>query len=119
MCKRLLSKLVLLVISLILILPNGYAQSLPDPTRPQGAKTHSSNTKVKRVKGWYLSSTLIANGRRNAIINGKLVTIGQTVNKARVISIHANEVWLKNKQKRFRIKLLQRSIKDFSQSADK
>lgn len=96
-----------------------FANDLKDPTRPPSAKAYSPSSQANRVKSWFLSSTLIANGRRNAIINGRLVTIGQFINHAKVISIQPNEVWLQHKQKRFSIKLLARDIKDFSQTADK
>lgn len=119
MCKWLLLKISLAFIVSSLILTTGFAQALPDPTRPPGAKAYSSTAGTKRAQSWILSSTLIANGRRNATINGQLVTIGQTVNNAKVVSIQSNEVELLHKQKRIRIKLLAREIKDFSPAAAK
>ena len=101
------------------MLGSAVAQDLPDPTRPPGAKASSSSSSAKRINSWTLSSTLIANGRRNATINGRLVTIGQWVNQAKVLSIRPNEVVLLHKQKRIRIKLLAHEIKDFSSSAAK
>lgn len=102
-----------------LIISNTLAKGLSDPTRPPGAKVYTSSTGAKRTKSWTLTSTLIANGRRNAIINGQLVTTGQFINHAKVVSIHPNEVWLLHKQKRIHIKLLGKDIKDFSSSAAK
>lgn len=118
MCKQSLSLYIIILIGFSSVLASAAAQDLPDPTRPPGAKV-SSSTNPKRAQNWTLSSTLITNGRRNAIINGQLVTIGQIINHAKVISIQPNEVWLLHKQKRIRIKLLAQEIKDFSPSAAK
>ena len=118
MCKRLLSVFSIITICLSAYLPLSHAESLPDPTRPTSSKAPSSS-KNSISNTWVLSSTLISNGRRTATINGKLVSIGQHINSAKVVSIQPNEVWLIYKQKRFRIKLLARNIKDFSRSAAK
>ena len=107
-----------MVICLNVYLPISYAESLPDPTRPTSSKAPSA-AKNSVSYSWVLSSTLISNGRRTATINGKVVSIGQYINSAKVVSIQPNEVWLIYKQKRFRIKLLARNIKDFSRSAAK
>jgi len=118
-CKRLLSLYFLISICLSAYLPLSHAEDLPDPTRPTSAKAPLSTTKSNVSRSWVLTSTLISNDRRTATINGKLVSIGQHVNSAKVVSIQPNEVWLIYKQKRFRIKLLARNIKDFSRSAAK
>lgn len=91
----------------------GFAKPLKDPTRPPG-KAISAYKKVSGEPTWVLSSTLIAHGRRNATINGRIVTVGQTINSAKILSIQPNTVWLLHKKKRIRIKLLGRDIKDFS-----
>lgn len=123
MCKRLLS-----VISLILLLLTlaraslsaaELAPELIDPTRPPGSKVFSPNKHKTLAQRWILSSTLIANNRRHAVINGQIVGIGQHVERAKVVSIQPNAVWLVLKQKRFRIRMLANKIKDFSRSADK
>jgi len=116
--KRLLTNIFFVLLSHGLYSGTGFAQELPDPTRPPGAQDSSAKDSP-RLQKWILSSTLIANGRRNAIINGQLVTIGQVVNQAKVVSIQPNEVWLLHKQKQMHIKLLARDIKDFSPTAAK
>ena len=119
MCNHSLSKIALVFISICFAQSTVFAQVLPDPTRPAGTKAYSASANAKRVKTWSLSSTLIANGRRNAVINGQLVIVGQSINNAKIISIQPNEVWLLHKQKRIRIKLLAKEIKDFSPAAAK
>ena len=95
------------------------SEILQDPTRPPGVKFNYQPGSSKAKRSWILSSTLVANGRRNAVINNRLVSVGQTINNARVLSIQTNAVWLLHKQKRIQIKLLAREIKDFSKAADK
>jgi len=122
-CKHLLTKISLALLLLTLSCPAlnaaGLDQALLDPTRPPGSKVFSSNKHKTLAQRWILSSTLIANNRRHAVINGQIVAIGQRVERAKVISIQPNAVWLILKQKRFRIKMLANKIKDFSSSADK
>ena len=114
MCKWILP----ILTTLLLMLP-AVASEFKDPTRPAGIKTVYSSSNKDRVRSWKLTSTLISSDRRHAIINGRLVSIGQTINKAKVIAIQPNEVELLHGKKRFRIKLLPQNIKDFSLSADK
>ena len=95
------------------------ALELADPTRPPGAPATPAAQHKRLKPHWFLSSTLIANQRRHAIINGQIVTKGQYIQQAKVVSIHPNEVWLEYKQKRFRIRMLANKIKDFSNTADK
>jgi len=90
---------------------------LADPTRPPNTK--SSIIKQRPSPRWILSSTLIANNRRHAVINGRIVRIGQTILQAKIISIQPTSVWFVLRKKRFRIKMLANNIKDFSNLADK
>ena len=93
---------------------------LRDPTRPPHKKQANPSNHQTNIKlYWHLSSTLIAHGRRHAVINGKLVSPGQTIQQAKLISIEPNKVWLLHNKKRFSIKLLAKEIKDFSKSAAK
>ncbi len=119
MCKYLLLFLSIPLLTLSTSLPVYSATALKDPTRPPNAKLGSPSRQAGASPNWYLSSTLISGGRRNAVINGRLVSLGQTIKNAKVVSIRPNEVWLLHKQKRFRIKLLSPGIKDFSKSAAK
>lgn len=96
---------------------------LVDPTRPPGAKEAARVGDVKhsqyQAPKWVLSSILIGSERRMARINGRMLQVGEQVNGATVDAIHANEVWLKSKQKRFKISLLAAKIKEISRHADK
>ena len=119
MCKHSLTLSMLYYSALFALLLPVNATILQDPTRPPNAVSAYMKPATKPVSQWNLSSTLISNGRRNAIINGKLVSVGQTIKKAKIIAIRPNEVWLLHKKKKIRIKMLPQEIKDFSKSADK
>lgn len=80
--------------------------SLTDPTRPSlpvGSKT------VHR--GWELSSTLVADGRRVAVINGLRVQEGDRVGAARVVAIGKSEVRLRHGSRNITLRLVPVGIK--------
>jgi len=120
-CKHSLSKIFFTALVFILAHTTGFATKLElsDPTRPPGIKIFNPSKSKTHAQRWILSSTLIANYRRHAVINGQIVVVGQRIQNARIISIHPNEVVLATKQKRFHIKMLTNKIKDFSITADK
>lgn len=69
------------------------AAELIDPTRPPGgAETAPPTRKAATRSGWTLESTLVATDRRVAVINGELVTEGESVGGARVVEIRKLEV---------------------------
>ncbi len=69
------------------------AQTLPDPTeRTSMARVATTASAPTR---WTLQSTLIAADRRVAVINGETVTIGSTINGARVLEINPYGVRLR------------------------
>ena len=117
MCKYLLPFIAFSFININL----SYADTKPlrDPTRPPHKKQVNSTSTISQTPGWYLTSTLIAQGRRHAVINGQLVSLGETIQKAKLVSIEPNKVWLVFNKKRFSINLLAKDIKDFSKSAAK
>lgn len=67
----------------------GTLPSLPDPTRP--AKT-APRTTDNASPGLELQSTLVSGGRRTAVINGRLRTVGSRIDGARVIDIQPGRV---------------------------
>ncbi len=61
------------------------AQGLPDPTEPTRATADAPAGGV--ATRWLLQSTLVANDRRIATVNGMAVAVGDTVDGARVLRI--------------------------------
>lgn len=72
------------------------AEQLSDPTRPM---THakSIHKEQEAVTHWQLQSTLVAEGRRTAVINGTLVSVGDKIKGVRVIAILPYAVRLQTK----------------------
>jgi MSHA biogenesis protein MshK len=85
------------------VLPLSFAQALVDPTRPPGAASGEAQDDAN--KGPVLQSILIGKGRREAIISGRTVTVGERFGEARVVSITDTEVVLQNGSEWQRLKL--------------
>jgi MSHA biogenesis protein MshK len=82
--------------------------NLPDPMRPD---TLSAVPGRGAVPGWDLNSILISSGRRLAVINGRAVGPGDTVNGARVLEISAGAVKLSVHGKTLMLHLIPESVK--------
>lgn len=89
------------------------AGDLIDPTRPINTKIKTTSTKAVSAvhRSWTLESTLVAHDRRVAVINGKLVSEGDTVDGARVIKISKLDVVVKTSGKRMTLQLLPDIVK--------
>lgn len=97
------------------VLPGAYAQSpgaqspgnppmtaaglstpgLSDPTRPPGA---SAGGETDEAGGGHLQSVILSGGRKLAIIDGVTYKVGERVGDARVLSIDAEVVRLRDAQ---------------------
>ncbi len=86
------------------------ADALKDPMRPPVVLSKGNKTQ-KGVTGYELSSIFISPTRRAAIINGRNVTVGEQVNRARVLEIQATEVVIGVAGKKRTLTLLPVSIK--------
>lgn len=90
---------------LALFLPLGAVAAgaeLRDPLRPP-VTVSASPASSFNAAAWRLSSTLVAEGRRVAIINGRTVRVGDRVGGARVLAIDAGRVRLDYRGRRFTI----------------
>ena len=65
------------------------AGELRDPMRPAGAQAAPASVRPAPVHALKLEG-VIAGGKRVAIVNGRLVRIGDTVSGARIIEVFAN-----------------------------
>ncbi|NND89231.1 MAG: hypothetical protein HKN42_00105 [Granulosicoccus sp.] len=98
--------LFLAIYASLIALPN-FASGLIDPTQPP--KTQKPNTSTPTApspRGWTLESTLVAPDRRVAVINGKLVSEGDSVDGARVIEIRKFDVLVKTSSRHLTLQLL-------------
>lgn len=98
--------------------------SATDPTRPPMvdntilkpvvAKTEKVNvpaTKVKKRKGWRLRSTLVSTERRTAVINNKVLMIGDKISGATLVDIQVGKVQIRVKGKIRTLNLIKKDVK--------
>ena len=102
MCKHALALLIALA-----ALPFAMrAQGLSDPTAPEVAPSVQTGATPSAAGGgsnWQLQFTLVAPGRRVAIINGVMVREGDVVAGASVVTIGPGHVLLKANGRRMRV----------------
>jgi hypothetical protein len=87
------------------------AEVLDDPMRPPMLSQAGPAAVKKEVAGFYLSSTLIAQGRRYAVINGRRVEVGDRINRAKVEEILPARVKLRYAGKSQTIHMLPITVK--------
>lgn len=71
---------------------------LPDPTRPPASLSTQPNDAEVSAAGPELQSVLISSHRREAIVSGRTVRVGDRVGDAKVAKITESEVVLRNGQ---------------------
>lgn len=89
------------------------AETLHDPTRPGGTPTPRAAAEPAAQR-WHLSSIVIADTRRVAIINDQVVAIGEQVDGATVMDIQAYAVTLRRDGRDFTLTLLDARVKTHS-----
>ncbi|NOX09780.1 MAG: hypothetical protein GXP22_09910 [Gammaproteobacteria bacterium] len=87
---------------------HGLQAKLKDPTLP----THTLAVQKTDQQQWILNSILHAPQRRIAIINGKSLTTGDTINNAQIIAINKDTVKLGSNKKAIILTLKSRKIKE-------
>ena len=92
---------------------------LQDPTRPptvDGSISYVAPNKIKRPR-WVLNSTLVSSQRRTAVINDRVVSIGDRINGARVMSIQPSSVTLRSNGADMTLIMIKKNIKTLSHVA--
>lgn len=90
------------VLAILLLAASGAVLgALPDPTRPTlpGAAASAG-------PGYRLESILVSPVRRQAVIDGHLVQVGDRVGHAVVLRIDPETVWLRGKGRPFGLRLI-------------
>ncbi len=90
---------------------------LDDPTRPPGYRLRTPG-KPGAGRGWHLSGIWIHEGRRLALINGRLVHPGQVVDGAKLVTVTPTAVRLRRGDRVLTLRL-QRNIKQATTTARK
>lgn len=93
-----------ILIILIIIMPTK-SMALVDPTQPADEDTAFSFSNMQ------LSAIMIWPNRRLAVISGKIVHEGDTINRAKVVKINANTVDMEGPNGVFTIQLLPNPLK--------
>jgi len=80
--------------------------ALSDPTKPPVMHKPAASATVGAAVGFVLSSTLVTNARRVAVINGVVVGAGDKIEDAIVISVSDSEVVLRSRGRLLKLRLL-------------
>lgn len=90
-----LARLVLVGLSLAGAVPHAAAQQLRDPTRPPVfIAPRASSLEPAQSSELVLQTVLISPERRHVVINGRLLSIGQSISGLKVVAINESEVLL-------------------------
>ncbi len=107
---------IIAITALLAVMP--LQAALKDPTRPPTATTTVSvpPKKAQRPR-WMLTSTLISAQRRTAVINDTVVSRGDRINGAKIMSIQPSAVQLHVNGRDITLMMLKKNIKSLSQAA--
>jgi len=103
---------VLLLLMLLMAAAFGVPQAfaISDPTRPSGYAAPAGGAD-KSGAALKLESVLIARDRRVAVINGKTCRVGDSINGARLVAIHADGAELVREGSRVVLPLLKIQVR--------
>ncbi len=88
---------------------------LRDPTRPPDLRPAKAQ-KAPAARRWHLAFTLVSGGRRSAVINGRIVGVGERIAGARVLAIEPGRVRLRARGREFNLLLLPQNVKKASRN---
>ncbi len=109
-------QVVAMLLAGIVISGTALAVPLGDPTRPPTAQPVKVHKAVHKQTHWMLNSTLVSAQRRTAVINDRVVSVGEKINGARVVEILPMKVRLRYNGRDITLVLLKKSIKRPSRS---
>ncbi len=110
--NKLLTTVIVAVPGIISLVPPLQAAALQDPTRPtQTALYLSPSAPLASADKWTLNSTLVANDRRVAVINGNHVSEGESIGGARVLKIRKTDVLIQAPGRRITLQLIPDTLK--------
>lgn len=104
-------KSLLLLVMLVSVGFNAGAAGLKDPTRPAYYSAGDSSFIQQLKQGYKLSSVIVGDKRKTAVINGQRVKEGERVGNALVRGIEPAGVSLEVQGTRFRIALSENNFK--------
>ncbi len=112
MLKPVIKTCLIVCTCFVVSVANAYAVKMEDPLRPPEYRSvKPSKSKSVKKTGWHINEILFSGERRVAIVNNVAVTIGDSVNGARVVDIKPGHVVLKYKDKIINARLQTVSVK--------
>ena len=99
--------------ALVLALVAGVAAAqtgIGDPTRPTSLSEPAEAAAAAQGPRWRLQSTLVADSRRLAVINGRSVPQGGRIDGATVVEVRQDGVTLEVEGQRIRLRLLRDAV---------
>jgi MSHA biogenesis protein MshK len=84
--------------------PTAAQTGFGDPTRPTSLSEPEA-ARVVQGPRWRLQSTLVADNRRVAVINGRTVAQGERVDGAQLVEVRSDGVTLEEDGQRFQLRL--------------
>jgi len=87
------------------------ANVLDDPTRPPGYPRYQTSGKIKQGPSWRVNAIYIGANEKKAMINGKILRTGETINGAKVTQILPSEVQLRKNRKSIVLQLNSSPVK--------
>jgi hypothetical protein len=100
---------------------NGQTEILPDPTRPVGYNDMLVVPEMPdELVDWKVTAIRISGAERTAIVNNRLVRVGEIIGQAKVLEISADGVTLNHNNQSLKIRLYsETSIKHPVNNKDK
>jgi hypothetical protein len=98
--------------AVLLLLPLAAAaqSGLGDPTRPTSLSEPDASLPAVQGPRWRLQSTLVANERRLAVINGRTIAQGGRIDGATLVEVRQDGVTLDAQGERINLRLLPASL---------
>lgn len=84
---------------------------LADPTRPAFLGGGVKASRDTKAAAWTLTSTLISPERRVAVINHRVVQVGQTVDGAKLVAVEPGKALLRRGNKNIQLTLAAGAVK--------
>jgi hypothetical protein len=91
--------------------PAAGAELLSDPTRPPVATTGEAPRQVCKPMKWRLTSTITGPRHQVAVINGRAVRVGETVDGAVLVNVAPGGALLQHGDRRIYLKLNTPTVK--------
>lgn len=111
MSDRGLKQLLLALPFAAALVANANAEELVDPTRPSHVAA-ASDSNTTRAPAWHVESIIVSPGRRLAVVNGRVVGVGDRIGGAKVTEILPYEVRLEYQGEIRRISLVATRVKN-------